>query len=126
VKRKRTERRPITTFVRFLFSPFVIFVTLWLIPLARPTQKNGRFTLEHAYSTGEWQIKNFYVLLQIAHMILQLMERGSLLGGDCKLMFGCIRNLARRLSESLRNRLIPPEATDPAIARHIQIRLNTS
>ena len=90
------------------------------------TQKNGGFNLEHAYSTGEWQIKNFYVLLQIAHMILQLMERGSLLGGDCKLLFGCIRNLARRLSESLRNRLIPPEATDPAIARHIQIRLNTS
>ena len=79
-----------------------------------------------AIRCGEWQIKNFYVLLQIAHMILQLMERGSLLGGDCKLLFGCIRNLARRLSESLRNRLIPPEATDPAIARHIQIRLNTS
>ena len=30
------------------------------------------------------------------------------------------------LFESLRNRLIPPEATDPAIAIRIQIRLDTS
>jgi hypothetical protein len=89
-------------------------------------QKNGGFNLEHAYSTGERQIKNFYVLLQIAHMILQLMERGSLLGGDCKRLFGSLRNLARRLAESLRNRLIPPDAGDPAIAAGIQIRLDTS
>ena len=80
-------------------------------------QKNGGFNLEHAYGTGERQIKNYYVLLQIAHMILQLIERGSLLSGDCKRLFGSLRNLARRLAESLRNRLIPPEATDPAARR---------
>jgi len=89
-------------------------------------QKNGGFNLEHAYSTGERQIKNFYVLLQIAHMILQLRERGSLLDADCKRMFGCIRNLARRLAESLRNRLIPHEATNPVVAASIPIRLDTS
>jgi hypothetical protein len=89
-------------------------------------QKNGGFNLEHAYSTGETQIKNYYVLLQIAHMILQLMERGSLLGADCKRLFGSLRNLARRLAESIRNRLIPPEALDLAAAASIQIRLNTS
>ncbi len=89
-------------------------------------QKNGGFNLGHAYSTGQWQIKNFYVLLQIAHMILQLMECRSLLGADCKRLFGSIRNLARRLAESIRNRLIPPEATDAAIAGRIQIRLNSS
>jgi hypothetical protein len=90
------------------------------------TQKNGGFNLEHAYSTGETQIKNFYLLLQIAHMILQLVERGSLLGADCKRLFGSVRNLARRLAESIRNRLIPPEALDPAAAAAIQIRLDTS
>ena len=84
------------------------------------------FNLEHAYSTGKWQIKNFYVLLQIAHMILQLIECGSLLVADCKWLFGSIRNLAKRLAESLRNRLIPPEATDPAVAGGIQIRLDSS
>ena len=89
-------------------------------------QKNGGFNLEHAYGVGERQIKNYYVLLQIAHMILQLIECGSLLSADCKRLFGSLRNLARRLAESLRNRLIPPEATDPAAARSIQIRLNSS
>jgi hypothetical protein len=89
-------------------------------------QKNGGFNLEHAYGTGERQIKNYYVLLQIAHMILQLIERGSLLHGDCKRLFGSLRNLAKRLAESLRNRLIDPEATDPAIAGGIQIRLDSS
>jgi len=88
-------------------------------------QKNGGFNLEHAYGMGPRQIKNYYVLLQIAHMILQLIECGSLLQADCKRLFGSLRNLARRLAESLRNRLIPPEATGPA-APCIQIRLNSS
>ena len=89
-------------------------------------QKNGGFNLEHAYSTGERQIKNYYVLLQIAHMILQLIERGSLLGDDCKRLFGSVRNLARRLAESLRNRLIPSEALDLTAAGSIRIRLDSS
>jgi hypothetical protein len=89
-------------------------------------QKNSGFNLEHAYSTGQLQIKNFYVLLQIAHLILQLMERGSLLTRDAKKLFGSLANLARRLCESIRNVLIPANATDPAQAANIQIRLNTS
>lgn len=89
-------------------------------------QKNGGFNLEHAYGRGETQIKNYYVLLQIAHMILQLIERGSLLVADCKKLFGSLRNLARRLAESLRNRLIPPDALDLTLAGAIQIRLNSS
>jgi hypothetical protein len=89
-------------------------------------QKNGGFNLEHAYSTGERQIKNFYVLLQIAHLILQLLERGSLLTQDARKLFGSLRNLARRLAESIRNVLIPAEAIDSKLAAAIQIRLNTS
>lgn len=89
-------------------------------------QKNSGFNLEHAYSTGPVQIKNFYVLLQIAHLILQLVERGSLLTRDAKELFGSMANLARRLCESIRNILIPADATDPARAATIQIRFNTS
>ncbi len=89
-------------------------------------QKNGGFNLEHAYSTGPRQIKNFYLLLQIAHLLTQLMERGSLLTQDAKRLFGSLSNLARRLAESIRNVLIPPEALDPALAAAIQIRLNSS
>ena len=89
-------------------------------------QKNSGFKLEHAYSTGQLQIKNFYVLLQIAHLILQLMERGSLLPRDAKQLFGSLANLARRLAESIRNVLITADAMDPARAAQIQIRLDTS
>lgn len=89
-------------------------------------QKNGGFNLEHAYSTGTLQIKNFYVLLQIAHLILQLVERGNLLTRDAKKLFGSLANLARRLTESIRNVLLPTDITDPADAAKIQIRLNTS
>jgi hypothetical protein len=89
-------------------------------------QKNSGFNLEHAYSIGQLQIKNFYVLLQIAHLILQLVERGNLLPRDAKRLFGSLANLARRLSESIRNVLIPADATDPAVAAKMQIRINTS
>jgi hypothetical protein len=89
-------------------------------------QKNGGFNLEHAYSIGSLQIRNFYVLLQIAHLILQLVERGSLLTRQAKQLFGSLANLARRLAESIRNVLIAADATDPTNAAKIQIRLNTS
>ena len=56
----------------------------------------------------------------------QLVERGSLLTRDAKKLFGSLANLARRLCESIRNVLIPANATDPAQAANIQIRLNTS
>ena len=89
-------------------------------------QKNGGFNLEHAYSTKDHQIKQYYILMQLAHLILQLLERGSLLSRDCKKLFGSLRNLARRLAESIRHYLIQPEALDVAAAACIQIRLDTS
>jgi hypothetical protein len=89
-------------------------------------QKNGGFALEHAYGYGDWQSKGFYLLMQIAHLILQLIERGSLLGADALRALGGLRSLSRRLSESLRNRLISPDALDVPAARRIQIRLDSS
>lgn len=87
-------------------------------------QKTGGFNLEHAYSIT--QFKNWYIFLQIAHMILQLLERGSLLSAPCQKLFGSFRNLAKRLAESIRHYLIPPEAIDLQAAASIQIRLNSS
>ena len=89
-------------------------------------QKNGGFNLEHAYSTGEWQIKNFYVLLQLGHLLLQLIERGSLLTREAQKLFGSLRGMARRLLESIRNVVLPADAIDLALAAKIQIRLNSS
>ena len=89
-------------------------------------QKNGGFALEHAYSTRPEPIKNWYLLLQIAHLILQLLERGNLLGQAPARLFGSLRSLARRLAESLRQQLIPAESLDPARCAAMQIRLNSS
>jgi hypothetical protein len=95
-------------------------------------QKTSELKLEHAYSHGEEQLKAFYYLLQIAHLLLQLLEKGSLLrqlaaevGKTSLGLFGSLKNMARRLLESLRNRAWPEEAYSAAAAKSIQIRLET-
>ena len=90
------------------------------------TQKNGGFNLEHAYSTKNRQIKNYYLLTQLAHLILQLMEKGNLLRQGCKQLFGSLRKLAARLSDSLRNSVISPDSLTSAARADIRIRLDTS
>lgn len=89
-------------------------------------QKNGGFALEHAYGTGPWAIKNFYLLMQLAHLVLQLVERGNLLVDRCERLFGSLRTFGRRLAESLRHALIPTQALDVVAAARIQIRLRTA
>lgn len=95
------------------------------------TQKNSGLNLEHAYSHRAWAA--FYYLLQIAHLLLQLVEKGSLLrqlaqqqGWRSALaMFGSLKNMAQRLLESLRYQHWPAEVFDQANAAKIQIRLNS-
>jgi hypothetical protein len=89
-------------------------------------QKNGGFNLEHAYSHDISKSKAYYLLMQIAHILMQLVERGSLLGAAAVRAPGGLRNLGRRLAESLRNHVIPPDALDPAAAARIQIRLDST
>jgi hypothetical protein len=96
------------------------------------TQKNSGLNLEHAYSHKNWAA--YYFLLQIAHMLLQLVEKGSLLrrlavqqGKKTAVeLFGALKNMAQRLLESLRYRLWEDEAFDAASSARIQIRLNSS
>jgi len=91
-------------------------------------QKNSDLNLEHAYSLDPERLKAYYYLLQIAHLILQLLERGSPLrqlarevGKTPRTLWGSLKNIARRLLESFRYHLLPP--VDAATPR-IQIRLN--
>ncbi len=84
-------------------------------------QKNGGFALEHAYSLGTQQIKGFYILMQVAHLLLQLLEHGNLLAADCRRLYGSLKAMARRLSEALRNYLLPAEALDPAVRIRVQL-----
>ncbi len=48
----------------------------WTIEAGFNVQKNSELNLEHPYSTDPELIKAYYYLLQIAHMMLQLLERG--------------------------------------------------
>ena len=96
-------------------------------------QKNSGLNLEHAYSHGaQWAA--YYFLLQIAHLILQLVEKGSLLRQLARQQgrrtavawFGSLKNMAQRLLESLRYWAWPEAAFDAAAARPRQIRLDSS
>ena len=86
------------------------------------TQKNGGFALEHAYCRDGNAARVFYGLLQLAHLLQQLLTLGSLLRPFEK-RFVTIRNFVRRLTESLRHERLPPLADLPPIG---QFRWNTS
>jgi hypothetical protein len=72
-------------------------------------QKNSGLNLAHVYSIDPEKWKSYYLLLQIAFILVQLLERGSLLrrlaaelGRPLWKLFGSLKNVARRLLESLR------------------------
>lgn len=72
----------------------------------RVQKKNG-YEMEHAYSRHENGMRIMYILLTIAHMISQLVAKGSLIRSLMK-TFGSVKNFARRLAESMR--FIPLDA----------------
>jgi hypothetical protein len=72
-------------------------------------QKNSGLNLEHVYSIHPEKWKAYYLLLQIAFVLVQLLERGSLLrrlaeeaGRPVWKLFGSLKNVARRLLDSVR------------------------
>ncbi len=89
------------------------------------TQKNAGMAMEHPYSNHPNASKSFYILLQIAHMIIQLMTHG-LLAKNFSQTWGSFRNFTRRLAEALRVTLIPEEIFSPSGSGNIQIRLDSS
>lgn len=86
-------------------------------------EKNGGYGLEHAYSLDPIGMLNFLTLLLIAHVIAQLLEKGSLLGKAAIEALGGLRNVADRLLESLRMKRTTPAAYDRLFAAAFQIRL---
>ena len=90
-------------------------------------QKTGGFALEHAYSMNPVASKVFHFLLQIAHMLFQLLERGSLLKKTFPKGFGSLRNLARRILDAWRYaREMTRESLCRLLSKRIQIRFDTS
>jgi len=96
-------------------------------------QKNSGLNLEHAFCTNPELLKAYYYLMQIAHLILQIFEAGSLLrrlAAECGRtpwqLFGGLANLARRLLESFRYRVLSEEAFDPDPTERIRYSFDTS
>jgi hypothetical protein len=96
-------------------------------------QKNSGMNLEHVYSTDPEKWKAYYLLLQIAFILTQLLERGSLLrrlsdeaGRPVWKLFGSLKNVARRLLESLRFVLWEEEWFDAQQAGRLRIGLDSS
>lgn len=95
-------------------------------------QKNSGLNMEHAYCFGQDAFKAFYYLMQIAHIILQMVEKGSLLknlalkyNATVLSLFGSLKNIARRLMESFRYFAIPDDAFDSAASVSRKIRLDS-
>jgi hypothetical protein len=88
-------------------------------------QKNGGYNLEHAYSKNENAGKCYYLLLQIAHTINQLIEKGSLLK-KLGQAHGSIKNIAFLLLEALRTNPISAHEYEAIRKETFQIRLDTS
>src|SRR5439155_20843066 len=96
-------------------------------------QKNSGLNLEHVYSIDPEKWKAYYLLLQIAFILVQLLERGSLLrrlareaGRPVGKLFGSLKNVARRLLESLRFVTWADEWVDPRRAGALRMGLDTS
>jgi hypothetical protein len=96
-------------------------------------QKNSGLNLEHVYSTDPEKWKAYYLLLQIAFILVQLLERGSLLrrlaedmGRPVWKLFGSLQNVARRLLDSLRFVAWEDDWLDPQHAGRLRIGLDSS
>jgi hypothetical protein len=96
-------------------------------------QKNSGLNLEHVYSSDPEKWKSYYLLLQIAFVLVQLLERGSLLrrlaaewGRPFWKLFGSLKNVARRLLDSVRFVSWEEEWFDARQARPMRIRLDSS
>ena len=87
------------------------------------TQKNGGYNLEHPYSKDERAMKNYYLLLQIAHTISQLIEKG-LLKDKIEKVFGSIANVFFKLLEELRTKFLCQYDLEKCIFSPFQIRLS--
>jgi hypothetical protein len=96
-------------------------------------QKNGGYNLEHVFSTDPKLLKAYYYLLQIAHMIMQLVEAGSLLrrlAAQYQLtpgqLFGGLKNIAPRLLECIRNFCLAARYFDVEQAGRLRVSIDSS
>ena len=85
-------------------------------------QKNGGFALEHAYTRNATASKVFYYLMQVAHIVFQLIERGSLFRKAFPAGVGSAKNIAFRLLEAWRNLRLRLDDIQHMLDVRLQIR----
>ncbi len=85
-------------------------------------QKNGGFALEHAYTRDHTASKVFYLLLPVAHLIAQLIEKGSLFRKAFPAGVGSAKNIAFRLLEAWRNLSLNADQIQNILDARLQIR----
>jgi len=106
-------------------------------------QKNGGFELEHGYGTKGHAWQNWYYLLQLAHLLSQLLIKGDLFAKllrhtaatpaaqrRCRTwtwhrFYGSVKHFITSLRRAWVTACFSP-LTQSDFARHIQIRLNTA
>jgi len=124
----------------------------WKIEEMFNVQKNGGYELEHNFGTSGFAMKNYYYLLQIAHMLHQLMLKSDLfpklqkkfimhefaqwpeetkkcllaMAATALMHFRTMKNFVKRLAESFRNQRFSILATNPEALGKIQIRLDST
>jgi hypothetical protein len=91
-------------------------------------QKNSGLNLQHLYSTDPDKFQAYYYLMQLACMLLCLLEQGSLLrrlaaeyGRTPWQLFGSLQNLAWQLLESLRCFEWPESCFDAEAASRLRV-----
>jgi hypothetical protein len=89
-------------------------------------QKKGGYALEHAYTNNPNSAKVFYLLLQIAHLLAQLLYKANLLKRDFPAGFGSAKNLAFRLLEAWRNAHTTKADIAITLQKRFQIRFDSS
>lgn len=89
-------------------------------------QKNSDLHLEHAYSEDPLARKVFYLLLQLAHLFFQVMQKSNLLSEAFPDCLRTARNLARRILEAWRNLSLPSDEFLSLGEGNFQIRFDTS
>jgi len=70
-------------------------------------------------------MKSFYVLLQIAHIFDQLMEKGNLLRGRIRETMGSLKVFSQMLWAELTHTVVDPGRLRALLERRIQIRFDT-
>lgn len=79
-------------------------------------QKHGGFALEHVYCRKPVVAQSLYRLLQLAHLLQQLVWMGDILK-DLKPALRTVRNFIRRLTDAFHNAVIPPDEQLPPLGQ---------